>query len=127
MLDRQAAFDTMLAHLRKQGKRATNPGGTSCRYRTSDGLKCAVGALIPDHLYYDRLEYNSLGYEHLAVIPGGAEPEDLTFLLKAQRQLHDGIPPYSYYDFHVELERAALCFADEFNLTYTAPTCTPAS
>ena len=28
----------------------------SCRYKTPDGLKCAVGCLIPDELYNEKME-----------------------------------------------------------------------
>ena len=46
----QEIFDTVLTHLREQGKAAaTDDGG--CRYRGPDGTACAVGCLIPDELY----------------------------------------------------------------------------
>ena len=46
----QEIFDTVLTHLREQGKAAaTDDGG--CRYRDADGTACAVGCLIPDELY----------------------------------------------------------------------------
>lgn len=50
----QEAFDKMVAHLRKQGKPAHEDG--SCRYRTKDGLMCAVGCLITDAEYERGME-----------------------------------------------------------------------
>tara|TARA_B110000908_G_C9828683_1_gene260374 strand:+ start:44 stop:403 length:360 start_codon:yes stop_codon:yes gene_type:complete len=46
-------------HLLKQGKRSedgTGVAGNNCVYRSSDGLMCAVGCLIPDDQYYSGLE-----------------------------------------------------------------------
>lgn len=51
----QEIFDTVLAHLREQGKAATDLGG-ACRYRGADGTACAVGCLIPDELYDPLIE-----------------------------------------------------------------------
>jgi len=52
---RQKAFDIITKHLLKQGRRSTGPGGV-CMYRGSGGLQCAVGCLIPDIMYTERLE-----------------------------------------------------------------------
>lgn len=46
---KQKIFDKVVKHLFKQGKKAHN--GQVCLYLTDDGLKCAVGCLIP----YNRL------------------------------------------------------------------------
>lgn len=54
MMDFQKTFDKVAIHLRKQGKAATV--GAGCMYRTDEGLKCAVGCLIPDELYDARIE-----------------------------------------------------------------------
>lgn len=55
----QSAFDTVLNHLRQQGRAAVKkPGG--CCYRLQDDsgavLSCAVGCMIPDDLYLDGFE-----------------------------------------------------------------------
>ena len=50
-LNDQIAINKMFRHLILQGKKAVDPFSGDCRYRTTDGLKCAVGALIPDELY----------------------------------------------------------------------------
>ena len=53
---RQAIANTVFAHLRKQGRRAVDKVRDVCVYRTADGLKCAVGCLIPDELYDKGIE-----------------------------------------------------------------------
>lgn len=52
----QEMFDVSATHLLAQGKRANDGGLSGCRYRSNDGCKCAVGALIPDELYTKELE-----------------------------------------------------------------------
>lgn len=53
-MTKQEIYDTVCAHLAQQKRRAFENG--SCRYRTSDGLKCAIGCLIPDDLYDPRMD-----------------------------------------------------------------------
>ena len=50
----QELFDIIVAHLRAQGSKALN--GNECCYRTPDGKKCAIGCLIPDSIYSNRME-----------------------------------------------------------------------
>jgi hypothetical protein len=50
----QEAFDLVVTHLKNQGRQAFADG--ACKYRTSDGLKCAIGALIPDEDYMPEME-----------------------------------------------------------------------
>jgi hypothetical protein len=59
MPTKQETFDTVVRHLKKQGKPAIQCG--SCRYRTVDGLMCAAGVLIPEGRYRANLEGCSLG------------------------------------------------------------------
>lgn len=49
-LSKQEIFDRTAAHLLAQGEPASISG--DCMYRTPNGLKCAVGALIPDEVYH---------------------------------------------------------------------------
>lgn len=62
----QEAFDIVVTHALKQNERALiNPEGEdsddcSCRYRTPNGLKCFVGALIPDDHYHPEMEGNNV-------------------------------------------------------------------
>jgi hypothetical protein len=62
----QEIFDTVATHLFTQGKRAmvrdedSDDSTDFCAYRTADGLKCAVGVLLPDELYVPAMENNSV-------------------------------------------------------------------
>jgi len=51
----QEMFDASASHMIRQGQQSINAAG-SCLYRTKDGLKCAVGALIPDAEYSPWME-----------------------------------------------------------------------
>lgn len=59
-MNRQEVFDTVAEHLAKQGKAARKDNDADipyqCMYRAPDGSKCAVGILIPDHVYTDAIE-----------------------------------------------------------------------
>lgn len=58
-MTRQQIFDAVVEHFIKQGAPAVIQHGASeitCCYRTPDGLKCAIGALIPDELYTPEME-----------------------------------------------------------------------
>lgn len=58
---KQETFDMVLEHLAKQGGPAVNEKGLrSCLYRGANGTKCAIGALIPDELYHQNVEGQSV-------------------------------------------------------------------
>lgn len=53
-MNAQEIFDTVVTHLRAQGCKSKGPikgQVTACAYRGDNGLKCAVGILIPDEDY----------------------------------------------------------------------------
>jgi len=50
----QKMFDTAAVGMLKQGKKSIDVN--ACRYRGSDGCKCAVGFLIPEGLYDPGIE-----------------------------------------------------------------------
>lgn len=50
-MNNQEAFDTMVTHLFTQKVHARDLITGACVYRADTGLKCAVGALIPDDEY----------------------------------------------------------------------------
>lgn len=57
----QEIFDKVVNHLREQGCRSSRPGSRAfCSYRGENGLKCAIGCLIPDNLYHPKLEGRSI-------------------------------------------------------------------
>jgi len=53
-MNAQQIFDTVALHLFQQKHPATKDGG--CVYRAPNGDKCAVGCLISDEDYTDRME-----------------------------------------------------------------------
>ncbi len=87
----QEIFDTVAAHLLKQGKRALRSGlaGASCVYRATDGCKCAVGCVIPDEFYEGRFEHHGVRFvleesQELYRLLGGSE-----LLLNYLQRIHD--------------------------------------
>lgn len=55
-MNKQEIFDTVVNHLRQQGKRAYNDSEQMCMYRGPDGTKCAAGVFITDEEYRPDLE-----------------------------------------------------------------------
>lgn len=53
----QEIFDKVATHLFTQCKQANDGGG--CLYRTSYGLLCAAGCLLPDEFYKPEMERNT--------------------------------------------------------------------
>lgn len=88
---KQSFFDKVVEHLAQQGRVAEENG--SCKYRTSEGLKCAFGIFIPDEAYpivepFEGLSISRL--EELGVIKFTGEVE-LIFASTLQR-VHDSSP-----------------------------------
>jgi hypothetical protein len=105
---RQEAFNVAVEHLRKQGRPALKD--YNCHYRTEEGNKCAIGALISDEFYSPDME----GWD--ATVPPVAEALrasgwdlDSTFALELQL-LHDG------QAWRWDLEKDAKSFAKSYNL-----------
>ena len=118
MMTKQEIFDTVVTHLRKQAVRSMR--GPDCVYRSPDGLKCAVGCLIPDSEYKSNWE----GYTVLSI---SEAPENKDFqsylkskvgldnmkLLQALQRAHDNesfAPGHTWED---RFER----IAEDFELT----------
>ena len=57
-MTRQEVFDTVATHLMTQRERASLNG--QCQYKDPEGLKCAVGCLIPDDVYSPQMEGKSV-------------------------------------------------------------------
>lgn len=110
-MDRQAAFITMVNHMRTQGRQSFDEAGETCAYRGVGGLRCAVGALIPDTAYYSGIEGRGASAECVWRCVPGATANDAVFLKEAQIQLHDS-------GF---TERRAQRFAELWDLEYSAP------
>lgn len=80
------AFDIVKKHLLCQGKKSRAPNG-SCKYRGPDGLKCAVGVLIPDSEYVPGFD-NATTLDEVRRRCPSLRGLDYDFLLSVQR-LHD--------------------------------------
>lgn len=108
----QEVFDTVKKHLLTQNKKAKNGSGAICLYRTPNGLKCAIGCMIPDDKYVSRMEDTSV-HILLFMYPGLPFANvDKKFLVSLQ-DIHD------YKHNKVEdWPRLLEEFAIEHNLTF---------
>lgn len=90
---KQELFDRISKHLLNQNERSIEHISGVCRYRGDNGLKCAVGAIIPDEKYSGHIEgvivYSEYIISCLPVRYRGKSSID--FLAKLQK-LHDQLP-----------------------------------
>lgn len=89
-MNKQEMFNKVASHLMGQKKRAKSAKG-NCKYRTTDGLMCAVGCLIPDEFYSKAIEGLGLQSPVLRNLMGKLHIEGLGLLFKLQL-LHDSTP-----------------------------------
>lgn len=124
----QEIFDTVINHLLQQGGPALNYNYDDealddpvCRYRSNNGLKCAVGCLIPDDQYDPLME--GMG---VTVTSPSSDPlncwvakyyEPHRDLLVALQSLHDdnGMN-YRNSDWQTAILRGAANIANKFGL-----------
>jgi hypothetical protein len=60
-LTKKEVYDLVVEHLLTQKERCVSDYDESeCLYRNESGLKCAVGALIPDNIYRPIIEHGDL-------------------------------------------------------------------
>ena len=127
-MDYQHIFNRVTEHLLTQRVQATNCDNETCSYRSPNGNRCAIGALIPDHLYDPDMEDNSVDavtrlYPAVARWLGVPEDEDsrergkpIRFLSQLQ-SIHDKVEPPHLWPAHLRK------LATEWNLdpqaTYT--------
>lgn len=115
-MEKQQTFDTVVAHLRKQGCKAISKHGT-CMYRAQSGAMCAAGCLIPDDKYISEMEGQSViqgGGKRLArkcVIELGHNID----LVQSLQNVHDQSEVRDW-------ERMLQATASAFWLAYTPPT-----
>ena len=60
-LSAQTIFTRVVKHLRKQGRKSELADGDTCAYRSPEGLKCALGCLIPSRFYDPKMERIAIG------------------------------------------------------------------
>lgn len=110
----QEAFTAALQHLRRQGCQAKSDA-LNCAYRTPEGHKCAVGALIPDELYMPEMEGKPADDALIASLFSNLDAE---FLDDLQFFLHDDLGAGNFLE---NLEEDARSFAFEHNLEIPEP------
>ena len=100
----QTAFDTVVKNLLKQNERSIQPDSNYCAYRGKNGLKCAIGWLIPDELYEERME------NYIYLFYGGGFPKLKPFfdqvdilLLRALQDIHDRDEPKNWKEKFLKL------------------------
>lgn len=87
-------FQTIRNHFLHQQSLAWDKHQGTCKYRTDDGRKCAVGALIPDELYLPKYEscnvkqINAIARETFGELLFEPEFEPLLTLIQ---NIHDSI------------------------------------
>jgi hypothetical protein len=115
----QEVFDIVVNHLFTQGRPADDDV-RGCMYRAPDGLRCAVGVLIPDDLYDTEFETNSSDKViHDLFKSGLADWREHEKLLLALQDAHDNSLRTSVYDFNTTALRTQLLkVAAEFSLEY---------
>ena len=123
-MNRQEVFDISGLHMMKQFAKseiAVNPECTwmSCRYRSPEGLKCGIGALICDDAYHEKLEGKSAvgGHVKHALLASGyaVHDKDDHFLIEEIQRIHDSRP---VGDWIYQLQRVA----EKLNLDSTKVT-----
>lgn len=123
---RQQMFDAALNGIRKQGGPAIN--GVTCAYRTSSGLKCAAGHLIPDSAIHliarqdDLINENKMAPVREAA---GIADMDINFVREMQTAhdasaFHNG--PTRGAQFFAVFEPEMALIAARHRLNYTEPT-----
>jgi hypothetical protein len=91
-MTKQEMYEIIRAGMLAQGKPARSPEG--CKYRTREGLKCAVGMLIPDSEYSPSME--------------GKRPSELGF---TETDFLDQVQ--LWHDFHLTYELLKINLLDQ--------------
>lgn len=95
-MNAQETFDTVARHLLTQGQRSTaGDGAKACRYRGSEGRKCAAGVLISDAVYVEDME----GFGWTAVCDRYPQvPQAHCELINELQRIHDTAEPHAWPD-----------------------------
>lgn len=97
-MNKQQIYDKAKAHLLTQNAKSQNPEG-SCMYRGPNGLMCGIGLFIPDRVYTQDMEGDSV--EELIQLYCDDLPKDvfkeenLPFLMLIQI-IHDEHEPHEW-------------------------------
>lgn len=105
----QEVFAKVVTHLRKQNAVSAKQNGM-CVYRGPNGMKCAVGCLIPDDVYKPEMECGGVGVLFMNFPETAKEiGKDNIHLLRHLQTIHDQYSPLRW-------ETAFLSVSDEYNL-----------
>lgn len=103
----QAVYDHVCRHIAAQGFRAMN--AASCRYRDLYGASCAVGCLIRDEDYLDKMEgFGVINSRNLLLLPRYLWPH-LDLLIELQ-SAHDYAWNWENSGVHMERQLAAVAY-----------------
>lgn len=102
-MNEQSIFNKVYRHLLKQNKKSrARIGGTgkiSCAYRGDNGLRCAVGCLIPNKAYSPKMEGLSVecisGGDYRS-FPSLDWMHKHRFLLSDLQKVHDRVKPSAW-------------------------------
>jgi hypothetical protein len=121
-LTEQTVFNKIVKHLRQQGRKSKiylkehleSIPGTNCAYRGKDGLKCAIGCLIPNRKYKPTMEGQSPRevLRHAGISARYKYVDD--GLLRDLQSIHDDYHPVAW-------EKAFREIAIQYELKYTPP------
>lgn len=127
MLDRPAIFEKVYRHLLAQGQPAILPEGycPRCVYRTSTGLKCAIGVLIDDAEFEPPLNGEPLTNPDViemlqrSGLDVDLSTDDLEFLIALQGAHDEGDPQEDRWLDEVGAALARI--ADDYHLVLPIP------
>jgi len=106
----QEAFTTMVQHARKQREKSLDDLRQTCLYRGPRGLKCFVGALIPDADYREEWDHAGSSVKRIKfLVPCLTDVS--TDLLETMQLTHDHILISNW-------ERRFSEIADEYHLSF---------
>ena len=94
-MTKQEVFTEVTEHLIKQGAMSVRliNGKEQGAYYGMEGLRCAVGCLIEDHMYNEAIEGKSLCTPEVKEALGEiADDEDILYLLTDLQEIHDNTP-----------------------------------
>ena len=107
----QQVFDKVSNHLLTQNRKSMEDG--DCSYHSSDGTKCAIGCLIPENMYTEEMEGNSVSS---SLVNGALHPisvkGDMHDMLCDLQSVHDNLWP-------TEWTKALLRLAITYKLFFT--------
>lgn len=108
---RQEIFDIAYRGLASQGWKQSSNASGSCAYRGKNGLKCAIGWLIPDEKYKRHMDRGNSSIDHKpsVVNAAGINKSDMSFAVALQ-MIHDEVPSS-------ELKASMEDFARDYGLT----------